>query len=214
MQFNKQDILDMLAVDDKAVGRALVALKKRQTPEERTSYSTRSQNGRGFMPGDARPGQGMAEYFEKRGTLTPAQLAYWRAPIQRCPSRIAAYWAQLLEEANERAAQDPTIVVKVRERVRQLIHAKWRHSPDPFFEDARPAKMERNDSFRARRPDEDVGNYEEERMVHNEIHPDELEMMRMEAEGDREQTIREEMNKQAARAAMEGDDFFSFYKKR
>jgi hypothetical protein len=38
-------------------------------------------------------------------------------------------------------------------------------------------------------------------------HPEELEMQRMEAEGDRRQTIRDERNKQRARESMETKDF-------
>jgi hypothetical protein len=54
--------------------------------------------------------------------------------------------------------------------------------------------------FRARLPGEDVGNYEESKMVWEE----EREMQRMEAQGDRAQTILDEVRKHAARSSMEG----------
>lgn len=55
--------------------------------------------------------------------------------------------------------------------------------------------------FRARQPGEDVGNYEEAKMVWEE----EREMHRIEAEVDRAQTLRDEHNKHLARSAMEGN---------
>lgn len=64
----------------------------------------------------------------------------------------------------------------------------------------KPVQMELQ--FRARRAGEDLGNYEEERMVWQEMAA-EREMQRLEAEGDRQQTRRDEMNKWQARRAME-----------
>jgi hypothetical protein len=80
--------------------------------------------------------------------LSKFTLMYWRTPDARGTPRIAKYWAQLIEEAQEKQA--------------------------------------------AKKQGELAG-----------IHPDELEMMRMEAEGDLLGTIRDERNKHAARKAME-----------
>jgi hypothetical protein len=106
-------------------------------------------------------GTSMADFFERRGYLTEKQTNYWRAKMADGNSRIEIYSRQLLEEA----------VIKHTMKV---------------LADAAKAGV-----FRERRPGEDVGNYEEERM------------MQAEMIADRQGTIRDEMNKRAARDAME-----------
>jgi hypothetical protein len=103
------DIVNLLKTNDKAVARALVVLKNRQTADEQQTEHTKHDNGRGFRPCHARMGTSMAKFYEKYGKLSEKQIAYWRTPMARGGMRIAIYWRQLLEEAHlkaERKAQE------------------------------------------------------------------------------------------------------------
>jgi hypothetical protein len=169
MQHTVDSIKALLANNDRAVGRALIVLRNRQTADEQRTEQTKHQNGRGFRPCHARMGTSMANFFERRGYLTEKQVNYWRARMADGNSRIEIYSRQLLEEAAAKAA------------AKQASTAP---------------------KFRAQREGEDLGNHEEERIVWDEMAA-EREMQRMEAEADRQQTIRDEMNKWRARTAME-----------
>ena len=100
---NKQYILNLLATNDKAVGRAVAAINKFQTNAEQTCFSTMNDNGVGFTTADARMGTSMAQFFARNGYLSPLQLAYWRKPNAKGIPRIAKYAGQLLRiaEANK-----------------------------------------------------------------------------------------------------------------
>jgi len=104
MALTGTDIVNLLATNDKAVARALVVLKNRQTADEQATENTRHQNGRGFRPCHARMGTSMAKFYERNGYLTPKQIAYWRKPCKE-GMRIAIYWRQLLAEAHAKAAR-------------------------------------------------------------------------------------------------------------
>lgn len=104
MQHTIESIKHLLATNDRAVGRALVVLKNRQTGDEQRSKSTKYHNGRGFRPAHARLGCDMANFFESRGFMTPRQVAYWRHTMRDGNSRIEIYARQLLEEAQAKAA--------------------------------------------------------------------------------------------------------------
>jgi hypothetical protein len=132
MQLTVNDIKALLATNDRAVGRALIVLRDRQTADEKVSERTKHLNGRGFRPCHARMGTSMADFFERRGYLTEKQTNYWRAKMADGNSRIEIYSRQLLEEAAAKAAAKTGV-------------------------------------FRERRAGEDVGNYEEERMVRAEM---------------------------------------------
>lgn len=102
---NKQDIINLLATNDRAVARALIVLTARQTIDEQISENTKYHNGRGFRPCHARMGTSMAKFYERHGYLSPKQVAYWRKPQKDGKARIAIYAGQLLEVAQEKAAQ-------------------------------------------------------------------------------------------------------------
>lgn len=95
----------LLATNDKAIGRALIVLRNRQTADERASETTRYHNGRGFRPAHARLGTSMANFFEKTGFLTPKQIRYWRVKMADGNGRLEIYARQLLEEAELKAAK-------------------------------------------------------------------------------------------------------------
>ncbi len=90
-----------------AVGRALVHLKNRQTEDEQLSEETINQNGMGFQPVHAGIGTSMANFYEKRGFLSPKQVAYWQNDNNKLnKARICRYWKQLLEEAELKTSND------------------------------------------------------------------------------------------------------------
>ena len=98
----KAQIVALLTTNDKAVGRALMALHNRQTETEQTSKSTSNLNGRGFTPADAHMGSSMAVFYSSVGILTQKQLAWWRKPNAKGVPRICKYAGQLLEVAKEK----------------------------------------------------------------------------------------------------------------
>jgi hypothetical protein len=87
-----------------AVGRALCVLLRNQTSDEKRDADTKHRNDRGFTPSDAARGTSMAGYYMRNGRLTPAQLAYWQDPAwtEAKRIRIAKYWRQLVEAAQEK----------------------------------------------------------------------------------------------------------------
>jgi hypothetical protein len=105
MPLTANDIVNLLTNNDKAVGRALLVLRNRQTADEQVSETTRHHNNRGFRPCHARMGTSMANFFEKTGYLTLKQVAYWRTKEKTGKMRIAIYWRQLMEEAERKAAE-------------------------------------------------------------------------------------------------------------
>ena len=99
----KQDIIDLLQRNDKAIARALVVLNERQTIDEQTSEATKYHNGVGFTGADAAMGTSMAQFYARRGYLTEKQLAYWKKPNKNGVWRICKYAGQLLEIALEKS---------------------------------------------------------------------------------------------------------------
>jgi len=93
------------AVGMHAVGRALVHLFRRQTADEQQHNSTKHTNHRGFTGADAHVGSITAKYYIKHGTLQDWQLKQWRKPNRRGVARLAKYYRQVAEEAQNRVAQ-------------------------------------------------------------------------------------------------------------
>lgn len=103
MELNVNAIKELLATNDRAVGRALIVLRNRQTADEQASEHTKYRNGRGFRPAHARMGTSMANFYEKFHKLSEKQVAYWRKPMKDGNTRIEIYARQLLEEAQDKA---------------------------------------------------------------------------------------------------------------
>ena len=106
---SKEQIVQLLATNDKAVCRALVLLNERQTSDEQAGETTRYDNGRGFRPCHAKMGSSMAKQIARKGRLelSPKQLEYWRKPMACGNMKIGIYWKQLQEEAAKKAAAKP-----------------------------------------------------------------------------------------------------------
>lgn len=90
--WSKEAIQTMLATNDRAVCRALVAIYSRQTHQEQISGTTKEHNGVGFSAYDAEFLSSLAEQVKTRGTLSPRQLELAR-------KKVKSYWRQLLEIA-------------------------------------------------------------------------------------------------------------------
>lgn len=100
----KQAIVALLETNDTAVARALVCINRNQTADEQAAQNVKYRNGMGFRPAHARMGTSMAQQFAARGTLSPKQIAYWRARDAAGNMRIGIYWKQLIEAAKQKAA--------------------------------------------------------------------------------------------------------------
>lgn len=100
MNYSKEDIIHLLATSDKAVGRALVRLTRRQTPDEIRDQDTKWDNDRGFRPCHARLGQRDADYFSYYGNLTQEKLNFWRSRQKDGKMRISVYAGQLTRISN------------------------------------------------------------------------------------------------------------------
>lgn len=101
----KESIIDLLKNNDKAIGRALVAIHRRQNQEEQISKQTKYRNGRGFRPAHAKMGSNMALYYLKFEKLTPRQINYWRVKERDGRMRIEVYASQLLDVVKEAEGQ-------------------------------------------------------------------------------------------------------------
>ncbi len=151
MTVTVEQIIALLETNDRAVGRALVVLRNRQTADEQISESTKHHNNRGFRPCHARMGTSMANFFERAGYLTPKQVAYWRVKEKTGKMRIAIYWRQLMEEAERKAAakqqkEDAAVIEEFEE------HVKWKNDfaalEAAAEERAYLAKMARDEALR------------------------------------------------------------------
>lgn len=101
----KQEIINLLKTNDKAVIRAILVLNERQTEDEQMMGATTHSNGRGFSAAHAAIGTSMANFYEKNGYLSPKQIAYWRKETASGRMKIEIYAGQLLEIAKEKAAR-------------------------------------------------------------------------------------------------------------
>jgi len=97
-EWTKERIIELLATNDKAVGRALVRLLQNQTTDEQIAETVKHRNNMGFRPCHARMGTSMAQFFRDRGFLSPKQVSYWRGRDKNGTMRIAIYANQLLKE--------------------------------------------------------------------------------------------------------------------
>lgn len=110
MNHTRESILSLLATNDHAVERALVAIWKRQTADEKRDRTTKLHNGIGFTCYDAKYLSYCAEYVSKGNSLTGKHL-------DKCRRKIARYVRQLLEIANSHDAKE---AAEAQERARYI----------------------------------------------------------------------------------------------
>lgn len=84
------------------IGRALVAIFRLQTEEEKQENHTKFRNGMGFSANDGRIGALGAKTFMKHGTLEEWQFKPWIKPDKNGYPRIVKYVKQLNWIANEK----------------------------------------------------------------------------------------------------------------
>lgn len=103
MKVTKEWLTTKIAQDPaRVIGRALVAIFRNQTVEERGMNKTKFRNGVGFTGTDGRIGAITAKYYLKHGTLLEWQIANWLKPNRRGEPRIVKYANQLNQIANEK----------------------------------------------------------------------------------------------------------------
>lgn len=100
----KDSLITMLNDESKrahVIGRACVALFKRQTAGEQEKNATDTWNYRGFSQSDARTGSLTAKFYMKHKRLEDWQINNWMKEWRGSP-RIVKYWKQLDEIARTR----------------------------------------------------------------------------------------------------------------
>lgn len=93
--YTKEQIINLLEENDKAVTRAVVAIYKRQTKSEKEIGATISNNNIGFNGADARYMSYCAEFALKNKTLLTGKH------LESARKAIKKYWKQLAEIAEE-----------------------------------------------------------------------------------------------------------------
>jgi hypothetical protein len=106
MILNRENIINLLNTNDKAIARALIVLTERQTFDEMQAKDTKYQNGIGFTPADARMGVSMGLQARNGFTLSAKQLAYWRKPNAKGIPRIGKYANQLIDAAKQKITEN------------------------------------------------------------------------------------------------------------
>jgi hypothetical protein len=90
---------DNIQYVDAVIGRALLAILKRQTDDEARSADTKYQNGVGFNSADAKSGTLTAKAFAKNKSLLDWQRGKWLTPAKNGYPRLCKYAKQLNEIA-------------------------------------------------------------------------------------------------------------------
>lgn len=96
--WNKESIQDLLARNDIAVAKAIVAIYGNQTDGEQKAGGTKQRNGLGFGLFDDKLFSDMAKVVLSGGTLSQSRIEYART------KGIAKYWKQLVDIANANEA--------------------------------------------------------------------------------------------------------------
>ena len=93
--FDKTYIQELIAKNDQAVIRGLLAIYDRQTDAEKVTQTTKESNSVGFNGVDGIILSSFAEWYKAKGFLSPKQLAISRNKMKR-------YWKQLLQIAESK----------------------------------------------------------------------------------------------------------------
>lgn len=96
-KWNRENLWQVLEVNNDQLGKALLALYQRQTDAEKETHNTNEANGIGFNGVDAPFLSSCAEGVKKYGRLTDKQATSVRKALKK-------YIGQLVDIANEREA--------------------------------------------------------------------------------------------------------------
>lgn len=88
-KWNKDNMKDILAKYDDQVCKAIVKIYEYQTADERVCHETKENNGVGFNGADAPIMSSFAEFYMKRGFLSPKQLMIARKKIMKYAGQLA-----------------------------------------------------------------------------------------------------------------------------
>ncbi len=97
----KESITKMLTERDDAVIRAILAIDRNQTTDERRGYVSVHENGVGFSKFHAKRGMAAEDHYRRYCYMTQSQLDWWKAQ-SRGKMRIVQYAGQLCDIANNR----------------------------------------------------------------------------------------------------------------
>ncbi len=89
MQWNRENIRELLETNDKAVLRGILVIYSLQTFDEQATRSTTKYNGVGFSGVDAEFMSSLAESIQKYGRLTDKQMTYARKKIKKYAKQLA-----------------------------------------------------------------------------------------------------------------------------
>jgi hypothetical protein len=106
MALTRDDIIELLRTNDRAVVRAIVVINSNQTADEQEQEANTHHNGIGFRSTHAKIGTSMAKFYLERGYLSPNQIAYWRRTDKRGNMNIGIYWKQLIAAAEAKQQQE------------------------------------------------------------------------------------------------------------
>lgn len=102
--WNKEEIESLLEAKDEAILRAVVAIYKKQTDDEKDRKHTIDKNGIGFTGCDGRTGTFHGEYLTKwewnRPYVQTKILPYWKRFNKKGKMKICKYATQLTKIAN------------------------------------------------------------------------------------------------------------------
>lgn len=105
IEVTKEWLMIQLQIDtQKVLGRALLAIFKRQTWDEKSMNKTKNNNGVGFSKPDARVGCVAARMYMVYGRLDKWMVDVWMMKAKDGYPRICKYASQLNDIAKERAA--------------------------------------------------------------------------------------------------------------
>jgi len=100
IQWDRDRILALLEVSDKAVGRALMRIHKNQVIDENTKQPG---PGLGWNRADKAEMERIVKQLNLGYKLAPGQLKYLRGYDMNMPRpRLGKYWRQLLKAANDK----------------------------------------------------------------------------------------------------------------
>lgn len=104
MAYTKEQIIAFFTNErtrERAIGKALAYLNSLQTYDEKRDKDSKYKNHVGFSQCDAKAGTTDAIFFKMYNQLSPERINYWMKKNKKGVPRIAKYWRQLMEKANE-----------------------------------------------------------------------------------------------------------------
>jgi hypothetical protein len=116
MSHTKESFRELLATNNRAVERAIVAIWKRQTASEQQSEATLVHNGIGFASCDARMGTYYANWVRQGRSLSGRHL-------ERARKMACKYVGQLIDEAEKQAPARAAALAMRGERAMQQMEA-------------------------------------------------------------------------------------------